>query len=88
MRTCWRQALKVRPVRLSTSPAVNRISLNDLLAEIRELTGSDLEAEYLDPRPGDIPHSLADISNAREVLGFNPEIDLRDGLARTIELSP
>ena len=61
-----------------------RISLNDLLAEIRELTGSDLEAEYLDPRPGDIPHSLADISSAREVLGYVPDIDLSDGLARTI----
>lgn len=32
-----------------------------------------------------MPHSLADISKARDVLGFNPEIDLRDGLTRTIE---
>ena len=63
----------------------DRISLNDLLTEIRELIGTDLEAQYLDPRPGDVPHSLADISKARELLGFNPEIDLRDGLARTIE---
>lgn len=62
-----------------------RISLNDLLSEIRELTGTDLQARYLDPRPGDVPHSLADISKARDVLGFNPEIDLRDGLNRTIE---
>lgn len=63
----------------------DRISLNDLLTEIRELTGTDLEAEYLDPRPGDVPHSLADISKAREILGFNPQVDLREGLSRTIE---
>lgn len=62
-----------------------RISLNDLLTEIRELTGTELEAEYLDPRPGDVPHSLADISKARDVLGFSPEVSLREGLARTIE---
>lgn len=62
-----------------------RISLNDLLSKLRDLTGSDLPAEYLDPRPGDIPHSLADISQAREVLGFEPEIDLLEGLTRTVE---
>lgn len=62
-----------------------RISLNDLLAELRELAGVDLSGRYMDARPGDIPHSLADISLAREVLGFEPGIDLRDGLARTIE---
>jgi UDP-glucose 4-epimerase len=63
----------------------DRISLNDLLADIRELIGTDLEAEYLDPRPGDVPHSLADITKARDVLGYDPEIDLREGLLRTID---
>lgn len=62
-----------------------RISLNDLLSKLRDLTGSSLPAQYLDPRPGDIPHSLADISRAREVLGFEPEIDLLDGLAQTVK---
>ncbi|MCB0858356.1 MAG: SDR family oxidoreductase [Solirubrobacterales bacterium] len=62
-----------------------RISLNDLLSKLRELTGSDLAAQYLDPRPGDIPHSLADISAAREILGFDPQVDLMEGLARTVE---
>jgi len=63
----------------------DRISLNDLLGEIRELSGSDLSAQYLSARTGDIPHSLADISLAREILDFNPEVQLREGLARTIE---
>lgn len=62
-----------------------RISLNDLLSRLRDLTGSSLSAEYLDPRPGDIPHSLADISQARELLGFSPRVDLLEGLSRTVE---
>ena len=62
-----------------------RISLNDLLSKLRELTGSSLSAQYLDPRPGDIPHSLADVTEARQSLGFSPQVDLLDGLARTVE---
>ena len=62
-----------------------RISLNDLLEEIRDLTGSSLAARHVESRPGDVPHSLADISRARESLGYRPTIDLRIGLARTLE---
>ena len=61
------------------------ISLNELLEEIRALTGSPLQARYLDARLGDVPHSLADISRARDTLGYEPAVDLRTGLARTLE---
>jgi nucleoside-diphosphate-sugar epimerase len=63
-----------------------RISLNQLLSEVKELTGkTDLEAEYQKPRAGDVMHSLADISRARELLGFEPRVDLREGLQLTID---
>jgi nucleoside-diphosphate-sugar epimerase len=62
-----------------------RITLNALLDEIRDMTGSQVEANYVDPRPGEVPHSLADISRARERLGYEPAIDLRGGLALTVE---
>lgn len=62
-----------------------RITLNELLEEIRDLTGSSLAARHMESRPGDVPHSLADISRARESLGYQPTIDLRSGLARTLE---
>lgn len=63
-----------------------RITLNQLLAELKDLTGKhDLEAEYLEPRVGDVRHSLADISMARELLGYESKIDLREGLQRTID---
>jgi nucleoside-diphosphate-sugar epimerase len=63
-----------------------RISLNQLLDELKNLTGnSDVTADYKDPRPGDVKHSLADITRARDLLGFEPQVDLREGLARTID---
>jgi nucleoside-diphosphate-sugar epimerase len=63
-----------------------RITLNQLLAELKDLTGKhDVEAEYLEPRVGDVRHSLADISMARELLGYESKVDLREGLQRTID---
>ena len=63
-----------------------RITLNQLLAELKDLTGrNDVDAEYLEPRVGDVRHSLADISIAREVLGYESKVDLREGLQRTID---
>jgi nucleoside-diphosphate-sugar epimerase len=62
-----------------------RVSLNQLLREIRELTHAQVEARYQPARPGDVRDSLADLSRARELLGYEPQVDLRTGLARTIE---
>lgn len=63
-----------------------RITLNQLLAELKELTGKqDVTAEYLEPRVGDVRHSLADITMARELLGYESKVDLREGLQRTID---
>ena len=63
-----------------------RITLNQLLAELKELTGNrDVKAKYLEPRVGDVRHSLADITLAREVLGYRSRVDLREGLQRTID---
>lgn len=63
-----------------------RITLNQLLAELKDLTGKqDVTAEYLDPRVGDVRHSLADITMARELLSYESKVDLREGLQRTID---
>jgi nucleoside-diphosphate-sugar epimerase len=63
-----------------------RITLNQLLAQLKELTGKpDAVAEYREPRAGDVRHSLADITRARELLGFAPQVDLQTGLRHTIE---
>jgi len=65
--------------------AGGRISLNDLAREMLDLLGSDLEPEHGPPRPGDVRDSQADISLARRLLGYEPRIDAREGLARAID---
>ncbi|MBI5788164.1 MAG: SDR family oxidoreductase [Candidatus Schekmanbacteria bacterium] len=62
-----------------------RTSLNQLLEILQNLTGNHCKANYTDPRPGDVKHSLADISRAESLLGFKPKIKLEEGLARTVK---
>jgi nucleoside-diphosphate-sugar epimerase len=62
-----------------------RTTLNALLRLIGEIMGASAEAEHLEPRPGDIRHSLAGIERATAALGYRPRIDLAEGLRRTAE---
>jgi UDP-glucose 4-epimerase len=62
-----------------------RTSLNQLLALIGELTGSSLKADYRERRAGDVRDSLADIGAARALFGYEPVVDVRDGLRRSVE---
>jgi UDP-glucose 4-epimerase len=63
-----------------------------LLEAVREVTGRDVSALNGAPRAGDVRDSLASLDRARAVLGYEPRISLREGLARTWrwfqELSP
>ena len=62
-----------------------RISLNQLLTIIGEETGGGkLPAEYLPTRAGDVRDSLADIGAARKLIGYDPKVDVREGLKKTI----
>jgi UDP-N-acetylglucosamine 4-epimerase len=61
-----------------------RITINELAATIRDLTGARTEPVHDPPRPGDILHSWADISRAAEVLDYRPLVGFREGLERTV----
>jgi len=61
------------------------VSINELATMLMEMVGLRLKPVYLPPRPGDIPHSVADISRAREVLKYYPKVNLRNGLRRVLE---
>jgi len=76
------------------SSAVNQVyniafgeqtSLNQLFEMIKEVAGSDLAPKYGPERKGDVRHSLADISKAKQVLGYEPSFNLRQGLKITFE---
>jgi nucleoside-diphosphate-sugar epimerase len=63
-----------------------RITLNELLETLKRVTGrTDVVAEHREPRTGDVRHSLADITRARELLGYVPQVKLEEGLRLTID---
>ena len=60
-------------------------SLNELVRILNELLGTEIEPRHAPPRPGDVRHSLADITLARRLLSYEPSVDFEDGLARTAQ---
>lgn len=60
-------------------------SVLDLLGVLGEIFGRDIEPEFEEPRPGDLRHSVADISKAKKILRFAPQVPLADGLRRTVD---
>jgi nucleoside-diphosphate-sugar epimerase len=62
-----------------------RITLNQTFEILRELTGYSDKPAYVEERAGDIRDSLADIRLAGELLGYQPRVDFREGLRRTVE---
>ena len=61
------------------------IQLRDLIAGIENALGEKAKINRLPEQPGDMPVTYADISKARELLGYNPSTRLSDGLPRFIE---
>ena len=61
-----------------------RHTLNALVQALNELTGQRRAPQYGPARPGDVRHSLADISRARAILKYEPRVDFKSGLARTL----
>ncbi len=52
-------------------------------------TGRDschpIQPNHVDPRPGDVKHSCADIRRAKELLGFKPQVSFEQGLEKAID---
>ncbi|MEI9969398.1 MAG: SDR family oxidoreductase [Terracidiphilus sp.] len=61
------------------------VTLNQAFEILSELTGYKGKPNYAEPRTGDVRNSLADISRARELLGYVPLVDFREGIRRTAE---
>jgi UDP-glucose 4-epimerase len=61
-----------------------RISLNDLIKEIGRALKKPLEVRYVDPRPGDVKHSLADIARSKELIGYEPTVTWENGILPTV----
>jgi UDP-glucose 4-epimerase len=62
-----------------------RITLNQLVEKLKKILDSPLNPIYTDPRPGDVKHSLADISMAERILNYRPKYSMEEGLKETVD---
>ncbi len=60
------------------------VTVNETIAIINELLGKDVEPKYDPPRPGDVKHSLADITLAQKTIKFKPKVQFKQGLQKAI----
>ncbi len=82
LRACTATAVSGEVINVATG---GRVSLNELFAAIKRLTGAAVDPVYADPRPGDVKDSQADITKARQLLGYQPSVSFEEGLRRTLE---
>ena len=61
------------------------ITLNKLISLLEEILGIKANVNYTDPKAGDVRHSLADITRARRLLGYEPKVMVKEGLRRTVQ---
>ena len=62
-----------------------RVSLNELIEILERLLGVRAQVTYAPRKPGDVRHSLADITNTTSILGYVPKIEIEEGLRRTVK---
>jgi UDP-glucose 4-epimerase len=61
------------------------VTVNAIIDIINEILGKDVKSIYAPARPGDVKHSLADISLAKKTIGFKPIVSFNDGLRKAID---
>ncbi len=60
------------------------VTVNETIDTINGLVGKNIKPIYTDPRPGDVKHSLADITLAKETIGYEPKVLFPEGLQKAI----
>ncbi len=71
-----------RPINIACN---RQTTLNQIYKKLQELLNTDIEPIYGPERKGDVKHSLADITRAKEVLGYEPLVYFEEGLERAID---
>lgn len=62
-----------------------QVTVNQVIAAINQALGTDVQPCYAPARPGDVRHSCADVSLARTLLGYEPQVSFEEGLNRAID---
>lgn len=60
-------------------------SVLDIVQYVNKILKKEIKPKFTPPRPGDVKHTLADISKAKKLIKFDPKIDFKKGLAKTVE---
>ena len=60
-------------------------TVRDLLDQLARVAGRTVQPLYAPPRPGDVRHSLADVTRAKSILAFSPAVGFAEGLKRTFD---
>jgi UDP-glucose 4-epimerase len=63
----------------------DRVTLNQIIAQINKHLGTNIAPDYQPPRAGDVRHSLADVSAARAAIGYEPKVMFNEGLRLSID---
>jgi nucleoside-diphosphate-sugar epimerase len=82
LRACEAPAAAGEVINVATG---GRISLNQLLQAMNEIIGTNIAPAYAEGRVGDVRDSQADITKARQLLGYAPLVTLEEGLRRTLD---
>jgi UDP-glucose 4-epimerase len=61
-----------------------RFTLNEMLRTLGKIVGTEISPTYSPSRAGEVEHSMADITRARTVLGYEPRVSFEEGLRRTV----
>ncbi len=61
------------------------ITVNAIIDMINKIVGKNVKPTYVPSRKGDVKHSLADITQAKKLIGFKPVVSFKDGLKKAIE---
>eukprot|EP00941_MAST-03F_sp_MAST-3F-sp1_P000109 g109.t1 len=63
----------------------NPIRLDRFISEVERQTGRKAKINVMPEQPGDVPRTAADVTKARTLLGYNPQVSLEEGLRRTVK---
>ena len=59
--------------------------MNEAVSLVQDLTGASIDVDRVQPQTGDVRHTGADLSKSRDILGYTPQVTLREGLKAQID---
>jgi UDP-glucose 4-epimerase len=81
----WLALEKALPGEVFNIGGGSRVTLNEVIEIIKEIAGRELKREHQAMQKGDVRHTMADMTKAKEKLGYKPKVSIQDGLKTEYE---